>query len=162
MTREELAGMADRLIFFVRGLGVQSADARDVAQKAISQCLRSRRPVSEMNESYVIKVAQNVAYRRHKNLAREARHVKSIGRATTYTPAPEPSMRLSGGEDFRRIAEAMQLLPDNEADAVRTIVCSGMSYVQSAAALGVNVSTVNNWKHRGMVKLARLLDSTAA
>ena len=33
------------------------------------------------------------------------------------------------------------------------IVCEGLSYEDAAASLGVRVSTINNWKYRGIQKL---------
>jgi DNA-directed RNA polymerase specialized sigma24 family protein len=49
-------------------------------------------------------------------------------------------------------------LTDNEQAAVRLIICRGLSYEQAARSLGVNVSTINNWKHRGVNKLRRIID----
>ncbi|MBT5382261.1 MAG: RNA polymerase sigma factor, partial [Phycisphaerae bacterium] len=37
--------------------------------------------------------------------------------------------------------------------AVRLVVCNGLSYQEAAESLGVPVSTVNNWKYRGLQRL---------
>jgi hypothetical protein len=52
---------------------------------------------------------------------------------------------------------ALGLLGKDEQDAIRLIVCEGKSYQHAAEALGVSVTTINNWKHRGIVKLRGLV-----
>jgi DNA-directed RNA polymerase specialized sigma24 family protein len=47
----------------------------------------------------------------------------------------------------------MASLPSHERDAVRLVICEGLSYEEASISLGVPVSTVNNWKYRGMNKL---------
>ncbi|MCH2147555.1 MAG: RNA polymerase sigma factor, partial [Phycisphaerales bacterium] len=51
------------------------------------------------------------------------------------------------------ITKALNSLPTHERDAVRLVVCEGLSYEEASASLGVPVSTVNNWKYRGINKL---------
>ena len=51
------------------------------------------------------------------------------------------------------ITKALSSLPTHERDAVRLVVCEGLSYEEASASLGVPVSTVNNWKYRGINKL---------
>ncbi|MFM7133611.1 MAG: sigma factor-like helix-turn-helix DNA-binding protein, partial [Planctomycetota bacterium] len=51
-------------------------------------------------------------------------------------------------------------LEKDEQDAIRMIVCEGKSYQHAAEALGVSVTTINNWKHRGIVKLRRLMQDS--
>ncbi|MCP4837460.1 MAG: helix-turn-helix domain-containing protein, partial [Phycisphaera sp.] len=40
-----------------------------------------------------------------------------------------------------------------ERDAIRMVVVEGRSYAEAARSLGVSVTTINNWKHRGLEKL---------
>jgi hypothetical protein len=51
----------------------------------------------------------------------------------------------------------MGLLSSDEHSAVRLIVCEGRSYQHAAQSLGVTVTTINNWKHRGLTKMRRYL-----
>src|SRR5690606_8593177 len=62
----------------------------------------------------------------------------------------ELSIPALDAEEFER---AMEALTSDERDAVRLIVCQGMSYEDAARSLGVNISTINNWKYRGLQKL---------
>ena len=50
----------------------------------------------------------------------------------------------------------MDQLSMDERDAIRMIIQDGKSYTHAAEALGVTVTTINNWKHRGLTKLKKL------
>ena len=69
------------------------------------------------------------------------------------------SREAEGGTDVGAdvLETALGLLAKDEQDAIRLIVCEGKSYQHAAEALGVSVTTINNWKHRGIVKLRRLV-----
>jgi RNA polymerase sigma factor (sigma-70 family) len=58
----------------------------------------------------------------------------------------------------KALHRAMEVLTENEQAAIRLIICRGLSYDQAARSLGVSVSTINNWKHRGVKKLRRVID----
>ena len=51
----------------------------------------------------------------------------------------------------------MHDLTPSEGDAVRLIIIEGRSYEQAACSLDVSVSTINNWKHRGLAKLRKFV-----
>ena len=55
--------------------------------------------------------------------------------------------------------DAMDQLSMDERDAIRMIIQDGKSYTHAAEALGVTVTTINNWKHRGLAKLKKLTQS---
>ena len=50
----------------------------------------------------------------------------------------------------------MEELTQDERDALQRTICEGKSYEHAAFSLGVNVTTLKNWKHRGLSKLRRL------
>jgi RNA polymerase sigma factor (sigma-70 family) len=64
--------------------------------------------------------------------------------------------------DAVHLGEAMQELTDDECEAIRLIIQDGKSYHHAAKALGVTVTTINNWKHRGLAKLRKYADRTNA
>lgn len=116
--------------------------------------------------SYLLKIAHNLLRRRYarasrlRELLEERAHIDAI-RAEPETPISErtaPAVRCGRGNIERDVLEtALGLLGKDEQDAVRLIVCEGKSYQHAAEALGVSVTTINNWKHRGIVKLRRLV-----
>lgn len=72
----------------------------------------------------------------------------------TAAAGTEPTPGRSAGERTARPGpERLRRLSRGEADAVDLIVCRGLSYQQAAASLGVNITAVNNWKHRGLQRL---------
>ena len=66
---------------------------------------------------------------------------------------------VNKSQDFQ-IEEALTHLSSDERDAIRLIVQDGKA-THAAEALGVTVTTINNWKHRGLSKLKKLTDLEA-
>lgn len=66
---------------------------------------------------------------------------------------PEPGLLLREV----RLEEALGRLSSDERDTIRLVVCEGLSYAEAARSLGVSVTTVNNWRHRGLQKLRRFI-----
>lgn len=137
----------ERVYWFARR-SVDAPTAEDVAQEVFVRLLRipdiENRAVSS---SYLLKVADNLIKRRHKQHVRQERYVRS-------RPLDECAC-CDEGVFVREYSEPDSLgsLSDGERDALRLIVCEGLSYEAAAKALDVKVSTVNNWKFRGMRKL---------
>ena len=63
--------------------------------------------------------------------------------------------------DLETLDRAFGRLGDDERDAIRMIVCEGCSYAEAARSMGVSVTTINNWKHRGISKLRKHLVAEA-
>jgi RNA polymerase sigma factor (sigma-70 family) len=113
--------------------------------------------------SYLLKIAHNLLKRRYQRATRlrellEERanmNTEAAGAPTRVRQAPEP---LSNDV----LETALGLLGKDEQDAIRLIVCEGKSYQHAAESLGVSVTTINNWKHRGIVKLRKLVEDATA
>ena len=141
----------DRVYWFARR-SVDAPTAEDVAQEVFTRLLRI--PDLEeriVNSGYLIKVADNLIKRRHKQKVQMDRFTS--GR----TERPEHN-RFAEEAAEARCTGAMTQLSDAEHDALRLIVCEGLSYEAAAKALDVKVSTVNNWKFRGIQKLRLVAD----
>lgn len=117
--------------------------------------------------SYLLKIAHNLLRRRYARAARlrellEERVMMDGGDECSRARARARSDAGAGGADLGSdvLETALGLLGRDEQDAVRLIVCEGKSYQHAAEALGVSVTTINNWKHRGIVKLRKLVGST--
>jgi RNA polymerase sigma-70 factor (ECF subfamily) len=115
--------------------------------------------------SYLLKIAHNLLRRRYARVARlrellEERADMDGGDevAQARSRARESAAGCEIGTDV--LETALGLLAKDEQDAIRLIVCEGRSYQHAAEALGVSVTTINNWKHRGIVKLRRLVGSS--
>ena len=115
--------------------------------------------------SYLLKIAHNLLRRRYARAARlrellEERVMMDGGDETARARRQSRSDAERGDLGSDVLETALGLLGKDEQDAVRLIVCEGKSYQHAAEALGVSVTTINNWKHRGIVKLRKLVGST--
>jgi RNA polymerase sigma-70 factor (ECF subfamily) len=126
--------------------------AEDIAQEVFTRLLQVKALEEKtITSSYLIKIADNLIKRGYNKDQRKNRYIDS--------------QRDDAIRDIRRhkpieakwtsseITSALASLPVHERDAVRLVVCDGLSYDEASASLGVPVSTVNNWKYRGVNKL---------
>jgi RNA polymerase sigma-70 factor (ECF subfamily) len=135
----------ERVYWFARR-SVDAPTAEDVAQEVFVRLMR----IPDLEDrvvtiSYLIKVADNLIKRRHKQLRQHERFATrsaSDDRVDQATHEGDPECQRALGR-----------LSSTEHAALRMIVCEGLSYEAAALALDVKVSTVNNWKFRGIQKL---------
>lgn len=136
--------------------------AEDLAQEVFVRLLQH--PELErltITASYLIKIAHNLLRRRYARATRlrellEERSGAGHGPAADGAGEREPA-GVPLALDARLLDAAMGLLSSDEHSAVRLIVCEGRSYQHAAQSLGVTVTTINNWKHRGLTKMRRYL-----
>jgi RNA polymerase sigma-70 factor (ECF subfamily) len=152
----------ERVYAFLRK-STSSDVAEDLAQEVFVRLLQH--PELErltISISYLLKIAHNLLKRRFqranrlRELLEERVHAnaEAAGAPTRVRPDPQP---LSSDV----LETALGLLGRDEQDAIRLIVCEGKSYQHAAESLGVSVTTINNWKHRGIVKLRKLVEDAA-
>lgn len=106
----------------------------------------------EISVSYLIKIADNLLKRRYRRQERWTKVGESLVRGFSQDQGAMNAPDNPGVDDARMTA-ALDRLSQDERAAVRLIVCEGLSYEDAARSLGVEVSTINNWKHRGIQKL---------
>ena len=143
--------------------------AEDIAQEVFFRLLKVRNlERREISVGYLFRIGENLVRKRyhrdqrHRKATEELKHrceaipgtdlgdfgaIAGSVASSEMTPMPCEELHL-----------AMVHLTDNEQAAIRLIICRGLSYEQAARSLGVNVSTINNWKHRGVNKLRRIID----
>jgi RNA polymerase sigma-70 factor (ECF subfamily) len=135
--------------------------AEDLAQEVFLRLLQH--PDLErltISISYLLKIAHNLLRRRYARAARLRELLEERSHADetldVYTPGARREAAESDiGADI--LETALGLLGKDEQDAIRLIVCEGKSYQHAAEALGVSVTTINNWKHRAVVKLRSMV-----
>ena len=141
----------DRVYGFVR----KTADpetAEEVTQDVFARLLFIQDfERKEISVSYLIKIADNLLKRRYRRQERWVHIGEDLGRELPEQGAKAARQNLE--VDDARVTAAMDRLSHDERAAVRLIVCEGLSYEDAARSLGVEVSTINNWKHRGIQKL---------
>jgi len=148
-----------RVFCFARK-SLASGAAEDIAQEVFTRLLQVKDLENkEVSSSYLIKIADNLIKRRYNKNQRKNRYIDSQRTEAVHdlkhycdsTDQPWSSMEIT---------KALETLPTHERDAVRLVVCEGLSYDEASASLGVPVSTVNNWKYRGINKLKALAEVT--
>ena len=137
--------------FCRRSLAPDSAE--DIAQEVFTRLLQIERlPQMTISVSYLIKIADNLIKRRYNRNQRFQRFLEANdGHADPGSdppPTPEPGDHLS-----EQLAKRLADLSPGERNAVELVICQGLSYQEAAQSMGVPVSTVNNWKYRGLQKL---------
>jgi RNA polymerase sigma factor (sigma-70 family) len=127
--------------------------AEDIAQDVFIRLLEHKNLENmEISVSYLLKVADNLIKRRWQRNQRFGRYQDRV-RAEQGFPQPRGAEHASTILDDEGVNRALAELPARERAAVEMIVCQDMSYEQAAESLGVRVTTVNNWKYRGIQKL---------
>jgi RNA polymerase sigma factor (sigma-70 family) len=147
----------DRVYAFARR-SLAPSQAEDIAQEVFTRLLgRENLETMTISVSYLFRIADNLIKRRYQRACRFNRYleyktpqVASGSRDTTRAPSVD---RESEREAVQKVERAMSLLSEKEKEAVRLIAYSGMSYKAAACSMGVRVSTINNWNHRGMQKI---------
>ena len=163
----------DRVFAFLRRLTTRER-AEDLTQEVFFRLYRVKNLESrEISVSYLFRIGENLVRKgyhreqRHRRASEELRN-RAIFQTGVETDAESPSLDQSKGRSVMAfvgsgaLQGAMALLTNNEQAAVRLIVCRGLSYEQAACSLGVSTSTINNWKHRGVRKLRKIIEGEDA
>lgn len=154
----------DRVYAFARK-SATAAIAEDATQEAFVRLLQHPRLEElEISISYLLKIVHNILRRRHSRSVRlreildeevTPREQRRHGSDSLIFDRPSGDTLA----DLGSLERAFSRLNDDERDALRLIVCEGCSYAHAARSLGVSVTTINNWKHRGLGKLRRHLQA---
>lgn len=143
----------ERVYAFLRK-STSSDVAEDLSQEVFVRLLQHPDLESlTISISYLLKIAHNLLRRRYTRAARLRQLLEERGECE----APDEATG-TGILDHGMLETALGLLSRDERDAIHLIVLEGKSYQHAADSLGVSVTTINNWKHRGISKLRELLE----
>ncbi len=152
-----------RVVAFLRRL-TDAERADDLAQEVFFRLFSVRNLESrDITVSYLFRIGENLVRKgyhrevRHRRAGEDLRHRAGAGVDAGADPAERHSTEM-GFVSSATLQQALAELTDNEQAAIRLIVCRGLSYEQAAHSLGVNVTTINNWKHRGVRKLKTIIE----
>jgi RNA polymerase sigma-70 factor (ECF subfamily) len=139
----------ERVYRFIRR-STDEATADEIVQDVFLKLLQHPNLESKaLSVSYLFKIADNLLKRRFQR----SRRASEIHQDLAGDTARWAMTAQDNSDDAPGIAAALEGLKDGERDAVRMIVCEELSYEAAAMSLGVRVTTVNNWKHRGLERL---------
>ena len=146
--------------FLSRRIGAERAE--DLAQEVFFRLLKHRSlETVDVTRSYLFKIAENLV----RNSARKDARSKDLAHRLGEVLQARDHGNSGGAREVvlgaQTLESAMSLLTANERSAITLIVCRGLSYEAASLALGVSVTTINNWKHRGVKKLRRHAQANA-
>jgi len=150
----------DRVYAFARK-SAGPAVAEDVAQEVFLRLMQHPRlPELTLSISYLLKIAHNLLRRKHTRGVR-------LNEILDEHIRPEEKRRFDEyptpiAAENSVLERAYGRLSSEEQEAIRLIVCEGRSYAHAARSLNVSVTTINNWKHRGLAKLRKHLQAEEA
>jgi len=158
-----------RVFGFARRL-VSDDEAEEVAHEAFCRLLKVRNlERMTISAAYLLRIAENLIRRKYERAQRYRVILERSGMVVSEHTEDVRMLRQPGGAgardaeevelDSARLATVLRQLTNEEQAAVRLIVCEGLGYQAAARSLGVPVSTINNWKYRGLVKLRQLIDT---
>ncbi|MBC03255.1 MAG: hypothetical protein CMJ34_08115 [Phycisphaerae bacterium] len=156
----------DRVYAFARK-SAEASVAEDAAQEAFVRLLQHPRLEElEISISYLLKIVHNILRRRHTRSVRLREILDEQVTPRERLRHESDRLGLERGDvetvaDLETLDRAFGRLGDDERDAIRMIVCEGCSYAEAARSMGVSVTTINNWKHRGISKLRKHLVAEA-
>lgn len=142
--------------------------AEDVTQEVFIRLLQHPRlDELTLSVSYLIKVAHNLLRRRHSRSVRLRELLATAVTDVVVERHGRPDRRVSSSSteftlETTQITGAINELTSDEQDAVRLIICEGKSYEHAAESLNVSVTTINNWKHRGLSKLRKFAEKSTS
>lgn len=141
-------------VFFFLSRRVSAEQAEDLAQEVFFRLLKhSRLETIEITVSYLFKIADNLVKNTYKRDSRRRELAEQLQETERVRQLDSDNHDPSGFLDRDTLLEVMKELTANERSAITLIVCQGLSYESASMALGVSVTTINNWKHRGVRKL---------
>jgi RNA polymerase sigma factor (sigma-70 family) len=126
--------------------------AEDISQEVFVRLLQHPRLEElTLSISYLLKIAHNLLRRRHSRGARLNEILDEHVRPVEFRKYQD--LQIQETADINELESAYDQLSNDEQDAIRMIVCEGKSYAHAARSKDVTITTINNWKHRGLTKM---------
>lgn len=151
----------ERVYCFARR-SLDQSTAEDIAQEVFVRLMNLQNLESRsINVSYLIKIADNLIKRRHRRMRRFEAIIAADTSRTDVVHSESGELGEEADHDTgATCSEVLESLTDGEQDAVRLVVCGGLSYESAARSLDVKISTLNNWKFRGIQRLKQHADNS--
>lgn len=143
----------DRVYAFARR-SLDASSAEDITQDVFARLMDLPDiETRELSVSYLLKIADNLVKRRYQRKRKLESILESTRTAISAAGRADTASAPARWEAGRAPSRDLDALRGRERDVLDLVVCRGLSYQQAASALGVRVTDVNNWKHRGIQRL---------
>jgi RNA polymerase sigma-70 factor, ECF subfamily len=148
---ERLGDHVDRLYRAALALTGVPADAEDLVQDTYVRILSRPRFMRTADDlGYLLRVLRNTFLTRRRDAGRRPREVVLDEEPSAPRTAGQPDAAL----EAREVLAAIAALPDDFRDVVVHVDVAGLSYAETADALGIPQGTVMSRLYRGRQRLA--------
>ena len=151
----QLVATIPHLRAFARSLCGDATMADDLAQEALAKAWGARdsyQPGSKF-KAWIFMILRNHYFSQRRRQVRVADWDPDAAEQLLTTPAPQP-----GNIELAELSRAMQLLPDEQREALILIGAGGFSYEEVAEIAECAVGTIKSRVARARVALARLME----
>lgn len=156
--RALVARKLPRLLSLAGRMLGDAGEAEDVAQEAFLRIWRQApkwRPGAARFDTWLHRVALNLCYDR----LRRRRELAYAEPPEQVDEAPGPDRGLQAQDAGRRVAQALQALPDRQREAIVLCHYQELGNIEAAAVMGVSVEAMESLLGRGRRALrAALID----
>lgn len=150
-----------RMLALAQRMLGDTPDAEDVAQEVMIRAWRQApkwRPGAARFDTWLHRVALNLCYDR----LRRRREIAMGQPPDRADEGPAPDRGLEAADVGRRVAQAMQALPDRQREAVALCHYQDLTNIEAAAIMGVSIEALESLLSRGRRALRTALADMAA
>lgn len=157
----QLVGLHQAVALRVAYLVVRDhAEAEDVTQEALVKAYRALERFREDApfRPWLLRIVRNEALNRVRGAGRRRHLTRRIAAdSVSGDAAPSPETEVIGGEERRRVLEAVDSLPERYRRVISARFLIGLSEAETAVMLGLPAGTVKSRTSRGLGRLREIL-----
>ncbi|MCA1242119.1 sigma-70 family RNA polymerase sigma factor [Stappia stellulata] len=153
--KKDIVEAIPRLRAFARSISGDRDRADDLVQETLSKAIANRDKFTEGTNltAWLITILRNHFYSVGRKMQREVSDSDGEHAATL-----ESKPQQTGHLELKDFLSALQVLPDDQREALILIGASGFSYEEAAEILGVKVGTVKSRVSRARLRLEDLMN----
>ena len=153
--KKDIVEAIPRLRAFARSISGDRDRADDLVQETLSKAIANRDKFTEGTNltAWLITILRNHFYSVGRKMQREVSDSDGEHAATL-----ESKPQQAGHLELKDFLSALQVLPDDQREALILIGASGFSYEEAAEILGVKVGTVKSRVSRARLRLEDLMN----
>jgi RNA polymerase sigma-70 factor (ECF subfamily) len=153
--KQDLVDSIPRLRAFARSISGDRDRADDLVQETLAKAIANKDKFTEGTNltAWLITILRNQYYSVGRKLQREVADPDGEHAATLESKPQQPEHL-----ELKDFLSALQVLPDDQREALILIGASGFSYEEAADILGVKVGTVKSRVSRARLRLEDLMN----
>ncbi|WP_299815851.1 sigma-70 family RNA polymerase sigma factor [uncultured Roseibium sp.] len=152
--KEDLVASIPRLRAFARSISGNRDRADDLVQETLAKAIANKDKFTEGTNltAWLITILRNQYYSVGRKMQREVADPDG-----EHAASLESKPQQNGHLEMRDFLSALQVLPDDQREALILIGASGFSYEEAAEILGVKIGTVKSRVSRARLRLEDLM-----